>query len=220
VRVRRIKTFDDLPPHFAMRRAMVTGGIGAVVAGVAVIFAPWEAAVLIGWVTAAVLFLVRVWATLLPLDAESTKLHAMREDDSRLAADAAILTSSLASLVAVGFLLVKGARAGGFTEGFSTAGAVLSVVLSWAVVHTIFALRYGHMFYRDNGGIDFHGGGDPTYRDFAYVAFTIGMTYQVSDTEMTTRDMRAAVLRHALLSFVFGTAIIAMMINVVAGLVR
>src|SRR4051812_1866544 len=203
-----------------MRRALVTGLIGVAVGGVTAALAPWEAAVLVGWTVAAVIFLVRVWSTLLPLDALATRRYALREDDSRLAADAAILTSSVASLVAVGFLLVKGARAGGFTEGFSTAGAVLSVVLSWAVVHTIFALRYGHLYYLAGGGMDFHGGEDPCYRDFAYVAFTIGMTYQVSDTEMTSRIMRATVLRHALLSFVFGTAIIAMMINVVAGLVR
>ena len=68
--------------------------------------------------------------------------------------------------------------------------------------------------------MDFNQDEDPTYRDFAYLAFTIGMTYQVSDTNLTDGRIRATALRHALLSFVFGTAIIATMINVVAGLLH
>ena len=85
---------------------------------------------------------------------------------------------------------------------------------------TVYTLRYGELYYVDDGGIDFNQDEPPTYRDFAYLAFTIGMTYQVSDTNITDPRLRAAVLRHGLLSFVFGTAIIATMINVVAGLVH
>jgi uncharacterized membrane protein len=220
VRGRRDTTTPDRRTHVAARRAIGTGIVGVVAGAGAAALMPWQAALLLGWTTTAVVFLVRVWVALLPQDAGSTARHATKEDDSRVAADAGILSASLISLVAVGLLLVKGARTGGFTEGVFTGVAVLSVVISWAVVHTIFALRYGHIYYGGDGGMDFHGEADPTYRDFAYVAFTIGMTYQVSDTELTSRAMRAAVLRHALLSFLFGTAIIAMMINVVAGLLR
>ena len=154
------------------------------------------------------------------MDAADTARHATREDDSRFAADVTLLAASVASLVAVGLTLVKGAQLGGSQEALFTAVAVAGVVLAWAVVHTVFALRYGHLYYLERGGIDFHDNCDPTYRDFAYVAFTIGMTYQVSDTELTSRTIRSTALRHALLSFLFGSAIIAMTINVVAGLVR
>jgi uncharacterized membrane protein len=88
------------------------------------------------------------------------------------------------------------------------------------VVHVVFVLRYADVFYRNGGGIDFSEEDRPDYRDFAYVAFTIGMTYQVSDTGLTSQPIRRLAIKHALLSFVFGTAIIAVTINVVAGLLN
>ena len=132
--------------------------------------------------------------------------------------DLTVLAACVASLVAVGLTLVKAAAETGAAKDMFSGVAVLSVVMSWTVVHTVYTLRYGHLYYDHQRGMDFHDESDPNYRDFAYVAFTIGMTYQVSDTELTTRAIRSTVLRHALLSFVFGTAIIAMTINVVAGL--
>ena len=100
--------------------------------------------------------------------------------------------------------------------------SVVSVFLSWAVVHLTYTLRYARLFFTEpQGGIDFHEDKrDATYVDFAYVAFTIGMTYQVSDTDLSKRQIRAAALRHALLSYLFGTVIIAMTINVIAGLAK
>jgi uncharacterized membrane protein len=95
---------------------------------------------------------------------------------------------------------------------------VVSVVLAWAIVHTVYTLRYADLYYSLGGGIDFNANDDPDYRDFAYLAFTIGMTYQVSETNIQSNFLRRTALKHALLSFVFGTAIIAMTINVVAGL--
>jgi uncharacterized membrane protein len=181
---------------------------------------PWQAALLTGWLVAVAVFLVRTWRLLLRFNPAETASHATRLDPSRFVTDATLLAASTASLLAVGLLLVKGAAQGGNTEAAFTALSVASVVASWAVVHTVFTLRYGHLYYGDGPGIDFNSNEEPTYRDFAYLAFTVGMTYQVSDTNITTRAIRATALRHALLSFVFGTVIIAVMINVVAGLVR
>jgi uncharacterized membrane protein len=94
-----------------------------------------------------------------------------------------------------------------------------SVIISWAVVHTIFTLRYARLYYLDvDGGVDFHQLGAPRFSDFAYMAFTIGMTFQVSDTEVNTPTFRAYILRHALLSYLFGTVIVALTINLLAGL--
>jgi uncharacterized membrane protein len=102
--------------------------------------------------------------------------------------------------------------------------ATFTLVVSWTVVNTVFTLRYADIFFSPPAeGIDFGGAGEsepPSYRDFAYLAFTIGMTYQVSDTTLRDRRLRRAVLNHALLSYVFGVVIVATSINLIAGLVR
>ncbi|MGB8003045.1 MAG: DUF1345 domain-containing protein, partial [Gaiellaceae bacterium] len=96
---------------------------------------------------------------------------------------------------------------------------VASVMLAWAAIHTMFTLRYAHLYYTPPvGGIDFES--KPDFRDAAYMSFTVGMTYQVSDTDISRKEIRRAVTRHALLSFVFGTTIIAVTINVVANLLN
>jgi uncharacterized membrane protein len=96
---------------------------------------------------------------------------------------------------------------------------VACVAASWGVLHTIFILRYALLYYAEPaGGIDFKQEPDPTYRDFAYVGFTVGMTFQVSDTDIGKSTIRTTVLRHALLSFVFGAVILAVTINLLAGL--
>ena len=101
--------------------------------------------------------------------------------------------------------------------------AGFTVVLSWTVVNTVFLLRYADLYYSapEEGGVAFAGGeakDRPDYRDFAYLAFTIGMCYQVSDTSLRDRRVRRAVLQHALMSYVFGVVIIATGVNIVAGL--
>ena len=102
-----------------------------------------------------------------------------------------------------------------------TITAILTVMLSWALVHTLFALRYARLYYSDHpGGIDFKNDAPPDFLDFAYVAFTVGMTFQVSDTDVQLRSIRRAVLRQALISYVFGVVIIAVTINVIAGFVK
>jgi uncharacterized membrane protein len=94
-------------------------------------------------------------------------------------------------------------------------------VLAWGVVHTVYALRYAKLYYDgDAGGVDFNEDDPPCYSDFAYLALTIGMTFQVSDTDLTTRVMRRTALRHAVLSYLFGALIIATTINLIAGLAK
>src|SRR5205823_6262617 len=94
-----------------------------------------------------------------------------------------------------------------------------SIVASWGVVHTVYALKYARLYYEGpDGGIDFDGDHPPTYVDFAYLAFTVGMTFQVSDTEINARVIRAAVLRQSLLAYLFGAVILAATINLLAGL--
>jgi uncharacterized membrane protein len=99
---------------------------------------------------------------------------------------------------------------------------VFTVFLSWFTVHTLFVLRYARLYYGGSpGGIDFGGSKEsPDYLDFVYFAFTVGMTFQVSDTDVAQRDIRRSVTRHAMLSYVFGTVIVGIAINVVGGLIR
>jgi uncharacterized membrane protein len=201
------------------RRVAVAAAVGVPVGGIAALLTAWQAALLVGWIAAVATFLVRIWLHLWPQDAASTSSHATAEDGSRVAADLVVLVTSLVSLVAVALLLVETSSTHGATKAVYTALGVFSVVVSWALVQTVFTLRYAHLYYGGNdGGIDFHDDEPPSYHDFAYLAFTVGMTYQVSDTEVNDGPIRATILRHALLSFLFGTSIIALTINIVAGL--
>ena len=112
-------------------------------------------------------------------------------------------------------------RVGDRVQGLQVGFSVLSVVASWAVVHTVYMLRYARVYYTGpDGGANFHQDESPRYTDFAYLAFTVGMTFQVSDTELNAVAFRRNVLRHALLSYLFGTVIVALAINLVAGLSR
>ena len=206
-----------------LARTRVAVGLagGAAAAGATAVVAPWQVAALVGWDCAALVVLVWVWVTISAMDSVRTAQWAAREDDSRAAADIVLVAASVASLFGVGLGLVKAAQKHGSIEALITAAAVVTVVLSWAAVHTIFTLHYARLYYtQGGGGIDFHDDRQPDYGDFAYVAFTIGMTYQVSDTDLSGKAMRSTALRHALLSYLFGTAVIAMTINVVAALLR
>ena len=212
--------FTSNTQGLALRRlgvAAVVGALGLLVAWVA--GARWSVAVLIAWDAATVVFLGWVWAMIGRLDAETTAQLAVAEDDSRTAADVTLIGASLVSLVAVGLTLADATKASGAHAVVLTAIGVLSIALGWAAIHTTFTLRYARLYYTPPvGGIDFEK--KPDYRDLAYMAFTIGMTYQVSDTQISRKVIRHTVIRHALLSFVFGTVIIAVTINVVANLLN
>ena len=179
----------------------------------------WQVAVLVGWDTTALAFLAVAWVKTHNKDSAATKAHALTEDNSRVAADAILVGASVASLVGVGFALIQAATLQGGLKTVLATVAVASVVLSWASVHAVFTLRYAHLFYTSGGGIDFHAGRYlPTYGDFLYVALTVGMTFQVSDTDLTSKEIRRAAIRHAMLSYLFGVVVVAITINVVASL--
>ena len=198
-------------------RLIASAVVGAVLGAGAALGAPWQIAVLTGWCTGAIAFLGQVVTEVFGSDANRTKEIATREDVSHVLADATLLTAAGASLVGVGFVLVKASQYHGVVRALTAGMGAISVGLAWVVIQTIYTLRYARLYYESGDGVDF-GGEAPDYHDFAYLAFTIGMTYQVSDTAITRRALRRTVLRHALLSFVFATAFIAVLINVVGGL--
>lgn len=200
---------------------MFVAVVGVVAGVVAAFLAPWQLSTLIGWSVAAALFLVWVWTSAGLFDSDETQRFATREDDSRVSAHLFVVSACVVSLVGVAFDLIKASQSE--TPGGHVAlvvAAVATVVLSWATVHTVYALRYAHEYYAymPVGGIDFKSGPGylPDYGDFAYVAFVVGMTFQVSDTDINHRGIRRSVLGHALLAYLFGAVILAVTINIVA----
>ena len=199
---------------------MLSLGVGALVGAVAAVFVVWQLSLVIGWSVAAAWFLVSVWRDVADLDAAGTCDAATREDDSRAAARTLTLSSSVASLVAVLFGLAAASKASTPLEVALIVMSLTALITSWAVIHCVYTLRYAHLYYAEPiGGVDFPNEDRPTFRDFAYLAFTVGMTYQVADTDITGSTFRRALLGHAILSYAFGAAIVAVAINVVAGLI-
>lgn len=201
---------------------LLAGLLAATVAGLA---GHWVQAPTIGWSAAALTYLVWVWLVIGRLDPASTRLHATAEDPARSTTDLLILAANGASLAAVAAVIVDShsnsntaARIGGGLL------ALASVALSWMLVQTLFTLRYAQLYYGTGrkagnkiGGIDFNQSRPPQYTDFAYLATSLGMTYQVSDTALQNHGIRAEALKHSLLSYLFGTIILATTINLVVG---
>lgn len=191
----------------------ILGGVSVAVAGAAR-YAP-----AVGWDVAAVIFLGWVWFTVWPMSAQATAAHATREDPTRAGTDLIMLSAAVVSLAAVGFFLLQASSAKGSAQDALAGTGVATVALSWLLVHTVFTLRYARLYYTGrDGGIDFNQDSPPRYSDFAYLAFTLGMTFQVSDTDLKTPTIRATALRQALLSYLFGAVILAATVNLVAGL--
>jgi uncharacterized membrane protein len=202
-------------------RRVSASAIAGIAAAVAALFVGAAASVafLAGWDVAALVFLASVWLTVAGKDAAATAASAHAEDASPTELEAVFIGAGTAALLAVAFTLVEAGRETGAARALLIALAVGSVVLAWASVHTVYALRYARLYYSDPvGGIDFNDEAPPRYLDFAYVALTVGMTSQVSDTALTARRLRRAAIHHALLSYLFGTVVVALTINIVAGL--
>jgi uncharacterized membrane protein len=205
----------------ARQRLLVVVAVATLAGVLAAWFVPAISAVLIAWIAGAATFLIWVLGTLQAFDAAATREFATREDGSRVSAQFLLLTACTASLVGVGIELAEAGGSGDPEKIGLTIVAALTVVLSWAVVHVVFTLRYAHLYYVEPiGGIDFKNPQPPDYRDFVYVAFTIGMTFQVSDTDIQDRTIRRTVTRHALLSYLFGAVILALTVNIAATLLQ
>ena len=192
---------------------------GLAVAVATAVFGPGWSAPLVGWDTAAATYVCWTWIVVGRMDPTDTAEHAGIEDPTRSGADLLLLCAGVASLVAVGFVIVHGADSQGLAKVVLTVFGIGSIVVSWLVVHTTYTLRYAKLFYDTTpGGVTFNQDEPPRYGDFAYLAFTVGMTFQVSDTDITSSIVRSNVLRHAMLSYLYGAVIIAATINIVAGL--
>ena len=192
----------------------------------------WRFGLLVGLAALCIVYSAWSWVVMWPFDGHQTRTHAQAEEPGRLVSHVLVVFLAFGCLASVALLLLG-------TDGdrdVQAAVALLSCAVAWFSVHTIFTALYGQLYYADaeagladeltgrapsgddGGGIDFAGTVVPSYRDFAYVAFTMGMCFQVSDTGFRNTTMRTAGLQHALISYVFGTVVIAALINFVAGL--
>jgi uncharacterized membrane protein len=215
-------------PTTASVRIAVAAAIGVVAAVATGLAGDWTYAPAVGFDTGGGLFLIATWRSIGRMDPAATAAHATREDPTRRMTRLIILAAAVASLAGVGTLLL------GTTSGANRAGAAVlglgSVAIAWLVVHSLFTLHYAELYYGPGGGdpatagagkqggIDFALDTPPQYSDFAYLAFTIGMTYQLSDTPLTMRELRMSVLRHALLSYLFGSLILGASVNLIVSL--
>ncbi|MEQ1699858.1 MAG: DUF1345 domain-containing protein [Ilumatobacteraceae bacterium] len=207
--------------HISARlRVNVCAGLGLAVGLVAAPFVPWQLAVVCGWIALAGSLLLWTWSEIGPCDAQHTERLSTVEDSSRVTAVLVMVTASVMSIGSTAVGLAKSRHVSFPLEVALTVASILGVLLAWGVVHTMFTLRYAHQYYVSPvGGIDFPGSAAPDYRDFAYFAFTIGMSFATSDCEITSRLIRRIALRHALVSYLFGAVIVGLTINVMASFI-
>ncbi len=216
----------------ALAPIAVSIATAAVVAAALVLFTPhWlppMVRVVAVYDAAALALLACHWVVALRTNVSATRAHAAAQDPGRDAVFVVTLTAAVFGFVAALDMLGRGPRdrtpeheAIVYTLGFG------AVILGWLLIHTIFLFRYAHLYYGDRDrnkesdrGLTFPGGADPNYLDFAYFSFVIGMTFQVSDVQITDRIIRRLALGHAMISFGYNTAILALVVNIVSGLLH
>jgi uncharacterized membrane protein len=188
---------------------------------------PLVARLAVAWDSAVVVFLMTTWWVVRASTPEEMQQTVRANDQGRVAILVLVLLAVAASMAAIFFLIQKAADAEFETPPAQVALAVFTIACSWFLTHVMFALHYAHRFYRDDpstpeadaiGGLNFPDEKTPHYWDFLYFSFVIGMTAQVSDVQVTSRPMRHLVLWHSILSFAFYTIILALSINIVAGM--
>ena len=200
-------------------RLFISAAIGLAVFAVC----PWHwriaTRVLIGWDSAVALYLVLAMRMMSSADINQIRQRARLQDEGQFAILMLTAAAALASLGAIVALL--GMASGAERQPIHLLLGSATILLSWAFIHIMFALHYAHEFYDQDGG---KGGGlafpgeqqDPDYWDFVYFSFVIGMTNQVSDVAITSRSIRHIVSAHAITSFIFNVALLALTVNIAA----
>src|SRR5205809_1206700 len=181
----------------------------------------WRAVtkLLVGWNLGIGLYLILAFSLMARSDVHRIRRRAANQDEGSIALLVLIVVAAMASLAAI------------FSELATTGGAARqpaqlilatsTIVLSWAFIHSMFALHYAHEFYgngRDGivGGISFPDDNEPDYWDFCYFSFTLGMCAQVSDATISSKSIRRTALSHSVISFVFNAALLALTVNIAA----
>jgi uncharacterized membrane protein len=218
---KRPRAFARHDPRQARLRLAIAVAFGAFTASaIPARFGP-ALRTIAAWDVAAVALLLLASSIVLKATPEETGRRAAADDPGRHASNALVIASSAISLLATAGVLRHAHNYSPRIRGVFVGLCVLAVAGSWLLTQTMYTLRYAHLYYHDDhegiGGLEFPGGGRPSYVDFAYLSFTIGMCFQVSDVVVSSRQIRRTVLGHALLSFVYNTAILATAINLAVG---
>ena len=211
-----------LVPRRAPLRLLVAVGIGlAVTFGLA--RESWPIRIVSGWNALAFTMLCFLWTVIWRADAKLTKQHAAADDPGRATVWVVALLSCTFSLFAAVVLLRQARTLAPERASIWIVLCLIAVACSWSLTHTSWAMRYAHLFYREDhegvGGLTFPGEQPPDAFDFAYFAFTVGICFQTSDVNVPSRQIRRSVLFHACQSFVYTTAIVALALNLVFGFV-
>ena len=214
-----------LPPivHWRAPRFLGTAIVAAFVASLAL--QPWfppPLSILVGWDVGALCYLGLGWLVIARTDETQTRLRAQRYDPSSYVVFLLVVTAASASFVALGFMLGDIEHLTFWPRAERLTLSVTALFLSWLLIHTVFAFHYARMYYfqpdgrkKHHGGLRFPDDDEPDYLDFAYYSFVVGMTSQVSDVAVLSRQMRRLTLIHGVLSFIYNITILAMSINII-----
>ncbi len=180
---------------------------------------------MISWDAFSLSMIILSWITFAVTKSQQIREQAKAQDSSRILIFITVLVSTFASFLAVLLLLISKKEFKN-TEALHLTVAIAGMLFAWFLIHTIFTFRYAHIFYGDNkdkpdihaGGLEFPNDKRPDYMDFAYFSFVLGMTFQVSDVDITSKRLRRFSLLHSILAFIFNTVMIALTINIIAGL--
>jgi uncharacterized membrane protein len=171
---------------------------------------------LVGWDAGVALYLTLVYYLVAVSQVSHIRLRARIEDEGKTAILVLTAAAALASLGAIVAELSWSSAGGSARSPAHLILAIVTIVMSWAFTHTIFALHYAHDFYQEGGGLTFPSGEEPDYWDFVYFSFVIGMTSQVSDVAIISKTMRRTAAAHGIISFVFNAALLALTVNIAA----
>jgi uncharacterized membrane protein len=211
------KIFSSNP---ALKRLSLSALVGLVVGLMLWSFDPLTR-ILLGWCCCVGVYLAQVWRLVQRFDAQHTRERALSFDPPGMWLLTIMLLAVAASVAVIVMLLQQGRTLDQLPRILHLALGVISLAASWFLIHTLYAFHYAHRYYQgelQSRGLYFPGRQDPDYRDFLYHSFVIGMTSQVSDVQVRSREMRRLTLVHGVLSFIFNMVVLALSINVIAGL--
>ena len=218
------RLFPHVDAHHRLAAAVVAAIIAFFVAGMRL---QLPTQIIVTWNVFAATAIALAWWEIFVSEPSVVIRMAKLQDSSRTLIFLFVIVAAFASLFAVGFLLggAKSATGARFTGHLVLAAT--TVMTSWTLIHTLFAMRYAHLYYTldgdedvecDGTGLEFPGGEQPDYLDFAYFSFVVGMTCQVSDVQITERPLRRLALLHGVLAFIYNTVIVALSINIISGM--
>jgi uncharacterized membrane protein len=220
--------FHPLDLRRARNRLVLSVALGVLTYGIlgsALTDPGWAVRLVASWNAFSLVLLGLAWSIVWQSDTAVTRRRAASEDPGRNAVSGIVLFASTLSLFSSAYVLRRAKSLAPSQEALLVVLCLAAVVSAWCLTHTAYTLRYAHLYYRDDdedgsrdGGLMFPGNAPPDYLDFAYFAFTVGMCFQVSDVTITSKPIRRAVLVHSVLSFAYNTAILALAMNLVAGL--